>query len=646
MSNKNQSLQRYLSSAVAVIAVAAILLIIGIIFKNTNLRLDCTEGKLYTLSNATKTTLKGLDKKLTIRFYYSKDVAQMPVMLKNYAKRVDDMLTEYEIYSNGHIRIEKLNPKPDTDAEDSANLDGVTGQGSDALGLEENIYLGIAIRSGDQLVALPFLSPEREAQLEYDITRAIVTVTHPVKHKLGILSSMRVFGGVDNPAMMMQGQGGMKPAWLIVNELKKEYDVAEVSMGADEIPADIDLLVAIHPKEASQQLLYAIDQFVLRGGRLIAFLDPQCVADLQNQPQQQMQYMPPNATSTLGELLTAWGVEFNTDNLVVDRTCATQIQTRRNGPPEMMPNVLSLDEKYVNREDPSTAQLTSLLMLNTGCFSGTPAEGLTKTVLLSSSDDSMTLEKYMAQRSGEDMLKDFRSDEKAKELIVRLTGTFKTAFPNGKPEEKKEDGKEDDKEKAKEAETPKESLRESAKPGAVILIGDADMVYDAFCVRQNSIFGQTFYQPLNNNLALVQNLVEALSGDTLLFEIRSRGVKQHPFTRVRDLEKSASDKYKDEIKKFEQDVQSFQRELYTLQKQRSDGDKELLSKQQKEAVAKLKKKEAEARKKLKAVRKDMRKEIESLENNVMLVNIGLMPLLVVLGGIALAISKRIRSSAK
>ncbi len=645
MCKQNKTVQRYLSSAVAIIAVAAILVIIGIIFKNTNLRLDCTEDKLYTLSNATKTTLKELDKKLTIRFYYSKDVAQMPVMLKNYAKRVDDMLTEYEICANGNIRIEKLNPKPDTDAEDSANLDGVTGQGSDALGLEENIYLGIAIRSGDQLVALPFLSPEREALLEYDITRAIITVTHPVKHKVGILSSMRVFGGIDNPNMMMQGQGGMKPAWLLVTELKKEYDVSEISMSAEEIPADIDLLVAIHPKEPSQKLLYAIDQFVLRGGRLIAFLDPMCVADIQNQPQQQMAYMPPNATSTLGELLTAWGVDFNAGNVVIDRTCATQIQTRRNGPPEVMPNVLSLDEKHVSNDDPATAQLTSLLMLNAGSFTGTPAEGLNKTVLITSSDDSTTLEKFMTQRSGEDMLKDFRSDEKKQELAIRLTGTFKTAFPNGLPEEKK-DEKKDDKADDKKEEPKPEGLKESAKPGAVILLADADMIYDPFCVRQNSIFGQTFYQPLNNNLALVQNLVEALSGDARLFEIRSRGVRQHPFTRVREMEKAASDKYKDEIKKFEQDVQSFQRELYTMQKQRSSGDKELLSKQQKEAVAKLKKKEAEARKNLKAVRKDMRKEIESLENNVMLVNIGLMPLLVILGGIALAISKRIRSSAK
>ena len=166
----------------------------------------------------------------------------------------------------------------------------------------------------------------------------------------------------------------------------------------------------------------------------------------------------------------------------------------------------------------------------------------------------------MTQRSGEDMLKDFKSDEKKQELAIRLTGTFKTAFPNGKPEEEKKDDKKDE----KPAEAKPEGLKESAKPGAVILLADADMIYDPFCVRQNSIFGQTFYQPLNNNLALVQNLVEALSGDALLFEIRSRGVRQHPFTRVRDMEKAASDKYKDEIKKFEQDVQSFQRELYTM----------------------------------------------------------------------------------
>ena len=638
MLKNNKTLQTCLSSTAGILIVAAILLTIGIIFKNTNIRMDCTQDKLYTLSNATKGTLKNLKTKLTIRFYYSKDVPQMPVGFKNYAKRIDDMLREYEIYSNGNIRIERLNPKPDTDAEDSANLDGIAGQGSGALGLDENIYLGMAIRSGDNLVSLPFLSPEREAQLEYDVTRAILSVTHPKKRKVGIISSIRVFGGIDNPAMMMQGQGGMKPAWLIITELKKEYDVTEIPMTAEEIPSDIDMVLAIHPKEASEQLQFALDQFILRGGRLIAFLDPMSVADLQSQPQQQMQYMPPNAASTLDKLLPAWGIEFNLDKVVIDRTCATPIQTRANSQPENMPNVLSLEEKHIGNNDPSMAQLTSIMLLNTGAFSGTPAEGLTKTVLLSSSDDSAMLEKYMTQRSGEDILRDFQSDEKPKELAIRITGTFKTAFPEGKP------GSKDDKDN-KDAK-PADFLKESSKPGAVVLVGDVDMLYDPFCVRQGNIFGQTFYQPLNNNLDMAQNLAEAMSGDAVLFEIRSRGVRPHPFTKVKELERQASDKYKDEIKKFEKDVQSFQRELYSMQQNRSSKDKELLSREQKEAVAKLKKKEAEARKNLKNVRKDMRKDIESLENNVMLLNIGLMPLLVVIGGIALAITKRVRMSAK
>ncbi len=638
MLKNNKTLQTCLSSTAGILIVAAILLTIGIIFRNTNLRIDCTQDKLYTLSNATKNTLKNLDKKLTIRFYYSKDVPQMPVGFKNYAKRIDDMLREYEIYSNGNIRIEKLNPKPDTDAEDSANLDGISGQGSGALGLEENIYLGMAIRSGDMLVSLPFLSPEREAQLEYDVTRAILSVTHPTKRKVGVISAIRVFGGIDNPAMMMQGQGGMKPAWLIITELKKEYDVSEIPMTATEIPSDIDMVIAIHPKEASEQLQFALDQFVLRGGRLIAFLDPMSVADMQSQPQQQMQYMPPNASSTLDKLLGAWGIEFNTEKVVIDRACATPIQTRANSQPEQMPNVLSLEEKHVGN-DPSMAQLTSILMLNAGSFSGTPSEGLTKTVLLSSSEDSSTLEKYMTQRSGEDILRDFHSDEKAKELAIRITGKFKTAFPDGRP------GDKDSKDEKSEP-TANEYLKESEKTGAVILVADADMLYDPFCVRQSNFFGQSFYQPLNNNIAMLQNMAEAMSGDAVLFEIRSRGVRPHPFTKVKELERKASDKYQGEIKKFEEDVRSFQQELYSMQQNRSSKDKELLSKEQKEAVAKLKKKEAEARKNLKKVRKDMRKDIESLENNVMLLNIGLMPLLVVIGGIALAITKRMRMSAK
>ena len=639
----NKALQGRLYSAVGVAVVAVLLIIVYSIFQNSSWRLDCTQDKVHTFSDATLKVLGDLKQNVSVKFYYSKDVAEMPVVLKNYAARVEDMLREYEIHGKGHIRITKLNPKPDTDAEDSANLDGIAGQSGDALGIEDNIYLGVAISCADHTETLPFLSPEKENLLEYELTRAIIAVTNPVKHKLGVMSAMKVFGGIDNPAMMMQGQGGMKPAWLIITELKKMYDTVEVPLTAEEIPADIDMLLLIHPRDISDETQFALDQFVLRGGRLLALVDPLCLADMQNQPREQMQYMPPNASSNLDKLFKAWGVQFNADEVVLDRTCATVLRQSQHGPAEQMPNVLSLTEANVASGDPATTQISSIIMLNAGSFSGPPADGLAETVLLKSSKDSQCVEKYMTQRQSADMLRDFRSDESEKKLAIRLTGTFKTAFPDGKPA--KADANKDEKKDAPKP-APQNFLKESVKPGAVVLVADADLLYDPFCVRQNNIFGQTFYQPINHNLALTQNLVESMSGDVALFQIRSRGVRPRPFTRVRDMEVAASERYRSEIQKFEGEVANFQRELREMQRNRKPGDKELLSRAQKDAVARIQKKQAEARRNLKEVRKQQRRDVEALENRVMIANIAVMPLLVVIGGIVLAIVKRVRRTAK
>ncbi len=647
MSNKQPKTMRTgLAAAIAVVVVAAILILLCSLFQNTNWRMDCTEGKIHTFSDATIQTLKNLQKNVNIKFYYSKDVAEMPVILKNYAARIEDILREYEIHGGGHIRVSRLNPKPDTDAEDSANLDGISGQPGDALGLEDNIYLGIAVTCADHTESLPFLSPERENLLEYDLTRAIIAVSNPVKHKLGVMSAIQVFGGIDDPAAMMQGQGGMKPAWLIINELKKTYEVSQVSLDATEIPADIDMMLVIHPRGISEKTQFALDQFVLRGGRLIAFVDPMSLADMQNQPRQQMQYMPPTASSNLDKLFGAWGVEFSADEVVLDRERATVVRANPRTAPEPVPNVLSLIKDDITQGDPATSQIATLMMLNAGSFGGKAPEGLTRTVLLKSTAESQTMEKYMTQRNPSDLMQDLKPDGVAKDLIIRLTGTFKTAFPDGAPKEKKEENKDDAKAEEPKAEDAKPALAKSEKPGAVVLVADADMLYDPFCVRQGNIFGQSFYQPINNNLALVQNLVEALSGDVVLFEIRSRGVTPRPFTRVREMENAATEKYRSEIQKFEGEVQKFQQEIRDLQRNRKQGDAELLSREQKDAVARIQKKQAEARRNLKEVRKQQRKDIEALENRMMLVNIALMPALVVLFGVALALVKRMGGVSK
>lgn len=608
-------------SALGIVLLALVAILLCVSFRGVVLRMDCTEEKSHTLSSATRKALSNLQKTVTIHYYYSKDLAQVPVAYKNYARRVEELLREYEIASKGKLKVVKRNPKPDTDAEDAAALDGVMGQSGAMLGVDQQIYLGLAVLCGSQKSSLPFLNPAKENLLEYELTRAVLAVASPTKHKVGVMSPLQLFGGIQNPSLAMQGQGaGMAPAWIVISELKKDYEVVQLPMDVAEIPQEIDIVLAVHPRGIADATEYALDQFVLRGGHLIAFLDPICLVDLQTQQQRtQRSYVLPDATSNLPHLLKAWGMEFSTDEVVLDRTCATMIHRSRQGEAEKMPNVLTLTAEQMDTKDVLCSQLSELLLLNAGAFGGNPVAGLEQTVLLKSSGDSAMAEKYVTQRSGEDMLREFQPDGKNRAFAVRLRGNFPTAFPE------KEGG-----------------LKTASKEGVVVLLGDADMLYDPFCVQRSEVFGQSFYQTLNSNLAFVQNLVESLCGDSSLFEIRTRGLKPRPFTRVLEMERCAEEAYRDEIKRFEGEVEAVQQELFALQRSKGGQDKELLSAEQRNAIQRIREREGEARKNLKEVRKRQRRDVEQLENRLMLLNIALMPALVILCGIGVAFLRRKR----
>ena len=256
---KNKKLTMVFSSVAGIVLIAAILVLVNIIFKPMNARLDCTADKLYTLSEGTKETLKGLTDTVSIRFYYSKDVAKMPVYFKNYAVRVEDLLQEYKQVAGKKLEIKKLNPKPDTDAEDSAKLDGISGKSLDVFG-DEQIYLGLAVSCGNRTESIPFLSPDREKLLEYDLTRAILGVKSAKKPKVGVISALKVMGGYDNPMAMMQGNARPNPAWIVIGELKRTYEVVELGMDVKDIPADISAVLLIHPKGISDTAMFTLDQ--------------------------------------------------------------------------------------------------------------------------------------------------------------------------------------------------------------------------------------------------------------------------------------------------------------------------------------------------------------------------------------------------
>ena len=631
--------ETFFFSVFGVAAAFVIVVALNAILSPVPLRKDLTEDKIYTLSEGTRKILEKIDTELTIRFYYTQNDPNMPVYLKNYARRVEDLLYEYRQQAPKFIRIEKLDPQPDTDAEDSANLDGIDGQ---MIQTGDKIYLGVSFTSLDQKVALPFLSPERERLLEYDMSRAISKVMSPEKPVVGVMSALPVFGNQPNPMQMRMGQMQGQPEWIAITELKNDFDVQEIELTAEEIPADVDVLLVIHPRGITATTQYAIDQFVLRGGKLIAMVDPLSIIDRQNNGGNPMMGGGPQTSSSLDQLFGAWGVAMDKSRVVADRNFTSRMM--RGNRPEEVPSVLSITPEGVNTNDIATSQIGSLLMAFSGAFTGTPKEGLTKTDLVFSTESSQMVEGFMAQMSGQAILNDFKSDDARKSLAIRLSGKFKTAFPDGKP---KAADASDEEEKDEEKKDDAAQLKESAEENHVVLIADADMLFDQFCVRVQNIFGQRIIIPQNANINLTQNLVEQMAGDSNLINARSRAIKNRPFTLVAKMRTEAEARYRSQIKELEADLQETQRKLNELQRTKEDASQQfILSPEQKAELENFRTKQAETNKKLKNLRKQLRRDIDSLENRLKWANILGMPAIVIVLGLLVGIIKRQRTAAK
>ena len=632
---KQKKLETLLYSAIGIAAMAIILITVNYLAATFRSRVDLTADKLYTLSDGTKKIVGKLDTKVKIRLYYSQRDNAMPVFLKTYAQRVEDLLVELKQQSK-FIEIEKLDPQPDSDAEDSANLDGVEGQPTQT---GEKIYLGVSINCLDQKVALPFLSPEREKLLEYDLARAIARVANPTKPVIGVLSALPVFGTPMNPMMMRMGQaGGQQPAWYLISELKNDFDVKQLEMNVTEIPADVKVLLVIHPRDITDATQFAIDQFVLRGGKLIAYLDPVSYVDQQRQGGNPMMGGGPPTSSSLDKLLAAWGVGFDKTKCVADIKYVTRMG--RGQRVEQQPAVLSLSADAIDRNDIATSQVDSLMIGFGGAFTGTPVEGLKKEVLIKSTTQSQLVEGFLAQMSGEAIVKDFKPSSTEYALAIKLSGKFKTAFPNGRPDAPPAPGEE-------KKEAPKgDALKESKDANHVILVGDADMLNDNFCVQIQEFFGQRIVIPRNGNINLCQNFVEQMAGDTALMNTRSRAIVQRQFTRVRDMQMSAEAKYQEKIKGLETSLQDTQRKLNELQRNKEKGQRFVLSPEQQKELENFRKQEANVKVELKKLRRDLRQDIESMENRLKWLNIAGMPFLVTIGGIGLAVVKRKRTAAR
>lgn len=620
-------------STVGVVAMLLIVIALNFIFSLTNARIDLTAEKLYTLSDGTKEILRELDTEVEVRLYATQDEKVMPVQLKTYARRVESLLREYAQHANGNLVIRKLDPEPDSDAEDSARLDGIEGQ---PVNLGEQIYLGVAFSMLDRTAALSFLTPNREQLLEYDLTRAISQVVKTEKPVVGVMSSLPVMGMPMNPMMMRMGQQGQQP-WVLISELQRDFEVREIPMSGEAIPGDIDVLFVIHPKAATDEVQFALDQFVLRGGKLIALLDAMAIVD-QQQQQPNNPMGPPPSASNLEKLLQAWGVQFDSTKVVADMNFARELSFQRGRPAELIPTFLFVGPEGINKDDVSTAQLDDLWLPFPGSFSGTPAEGLTQTVLLNSTENSALTDGFMAQLSPAQVAKDFVAGGKKLPLAIRLTGKFKTAFPDGKPAATPS---------AEGMPTPPptaaESLKESNADGVVVLVGDVDFANDNFSVQ---MMLPGIFSFRNGNISFVQALAEQLAGDSRLIGARSRATMNRPFTRIREMQQVAEKDYRARIQALEEERQRVQTRISELQSKKEDGQRFVLSPEQQAELTQFQQNLVDSNKELKALRRNLNKDINAMENRLKLLNIAGMPFLVVVVGITLAVLKRKRTAAK
>ena len=591
---------------------------------------DFTENKTHTLSAGTRAILTQLDTPVVMRYYATRDSNYMPEQLKLHMRRVDDLLKEYSNISKGKLRLENLDPQPDTDAEDSANLDGINGQRMN----EQNLYFGVAISCLDKTSVLPFLNPNEETMLEYQLSKAIAEVSTATKPKIGIMSALDLKG---TPAMMP----GQPPAqgWVIYQQLKQSFDLVDISMEAATIdPKQIKVLLLFHPAGITPEAEYSVDQYLLNGGTVVACLDPYSVAAQMTNPAgnpMMGQQQPNPTTSTLPTLLSAWGVNFESGLVLADPTSATKLGGGREGLAVLTLGKDSMPEK----DNVITKDLGSVTLFLPGAFTKTGAAGITAHTLIKSSTRAGFVDSLKASQLDPTLARTLRSNGTAYDLVTHLSGKFKSAFPDGKPKPTTQGTANKD--------APKlESLKEATADGNVFLIGDVDAFYDRFAYNVQNFGGTQMATPSNGNASLLFNLLDQAIGSKYLIGSRSRSAIARPFTVVQKMEADFNKTVGVKIEEFQVKQKAAQEKLSDLQAQKSRGSELYLSPAQEAEIKKLREEQVEYSKLIRGQEKDLRRQKDKLASSITLLNVAAMPALVVFIGFALFVKRRSATRAR
>ena len=608
-------------------------------------RFDLTANKLYTLSEGSKNILEGLEEPVTLRLYISKKLATSLPGIKGYASRVEEMLREFAQLAGGNIILQVLDPEPFSEEEDRAVAFGLQGVPLD--GGSTQFYFGLAgTSSTDDQEIIPFFQPDREEFLEYDLTKLVYKLAYPKKQIIGLLSTLPIEG---SPPMPMMQQPGGSP-WIILDHIEQLFEVKTIEQSATEIPEDINVLMIVHPKNLSPATVYAIDQYVLGGGRALVFVDPHAEADRGvATPNNPFGGTGPK-NSDLPKLFQAWGIELVKGKVVGDLPLAKKVQIQHQGRPRVVdyPVWIGLTKEYLNGEDIVTAQISNVMLASAGILQKKSEAETEFTPLIHSDEAAMQIDasRLAFMPDVPSLLKNYQPGGESFTMAARITGKVKTAFPDGEPKKEEKSDPESKDDTPEEPSEPKEHLTESKEPINVVVVADTDLLQDRFWVQVQNFFGQRIGIPTADNGNLVTNTLDNLSGSNDLISVRGRAGFSRPFTLVHSLQQDAEQQFRQKEQALQDRKSAAEQKIQELQNKKPKGSSLILSSAQQQEIAKFRQELVQVRKDLRGVQRELVKNIESLEGWVKFLNIGFVPLLIAIGGVWMSTSRLRRRKGK
>jgi ABC-type uncharacterized transport system involved in gliding motility auxiliary subunit len=614
--------------------IALAVLFLGVVMLSNvglrGLRLDLTQNRLYTLSPGTQQVLGDLKEPINLYFYFSREAAakQAPLVMP-YAARVREFLEELAARSGGKIHLRVIDPQPFSDDEDRAGefgLQSLQAGGGDAL------YFGLAgTNSTDGRTAIPSFQADREEFLEYDVAKLINDLGTTKKPVVGLMSSLGLQGQF-NP---MTGQMG--EAWPIVTQLQDLFTLRTLTADVDHIDKDVDVLMLVHPKRLPPQTLYAIDQFVMRGGRVLLFVDPNSGADTAGQdPSNPLGGAMADHSSDLKPLLQAWGVDYDATQVIGDLERGLEVRTSMQAPPVRHIGILGLTRGDMDQKDVVSASLEKINLASSGFLTARAGAKTRFEPLLQSSAQAAPIPaaRFTALTDPSILRDGFKPTGVRYALAARVSGPLESAYPQGAPPDQKPA-----------AGPPVAHLAKTTVPANIVIIADTDLLMDYMWVQTRELFGQRVAQAFANNGDFVANILDNLSGSSALISVRGRASFSRPFERVEALRRQADDRLRGKALELQAELQQTETKLTELQSKRNDQSSLALSPEQEAELKRFVAEKARVRKQLRETQRGLDVEINRLNTRLKIINIGVAPLLVAVAGVIILSRRRRRRTA-